>query len=569
MKPVVFLAFSNLSSAPLQRLVEEDDTIVQILHNRWVRDQHFHVHRSSHADVESLRRYLTEYRDQVIIFHFGGHAGSEEIFLSSGEAKANGLAEMLSEQQNLKLVFLNGCSTQGQVDQLLALGVPAVIATSAPVDDSHAMHFAQHFYHMLEVGGTIGESYRAAAAYLKTRGQGIAGLRDRVGKKSKETDGDVWGIYVHPDKEDILNQRLPTGARKDVHEEFEPNELLIKHIWQALIESELVVEGKKTKLSRKRMAILNSLPAPVAEHLRKLLVPVAAENAGFDKFSKARLEQLVRTYKVLVELLLFTLLAQLWELQQARKDQKTIIPPDTLKELKQFLHMNEHERSIYPLIPLIRRIRFCLDDLKVEYFIEELADLAQLMHEDSDFRRACLLLDLQRERIVTSHEIEGDYTYICIEAEKALATIFSELGYLARYTLATVKQIMVEKYRHTLHPSFRHTVVRLIDLLGGMEEEDEHLQRFLDTRSVLLLKEEEDKIISFLNLSPFIIDENAFVENTDISKIYFFHHYNDGKNSWCFRFVNKPSDPILQVPGKIFRIIDDQFQAFNNIFLTA
>ena len=222
MLPVIYLAFANSSSAPLSRLNEEDNSLVHTLHNRWVKEQHFHVHRDSHATVDTLRHSFTQFKDQLILFHFAGHAGSEELFLRSGEANATGLAEMLSEQANLQLVFLNGCSTLGQVNGLLTLGIPAVIATSAPIDDTLAMRFSRHFYHMLEVGGTYREAYQSAAAYLKAAGQAVSGLRDRIGPQAQQEEVLPWGIYLHPDKQDVLDQGLPTGQRKDLPPGFHP-----------------------------------------------------------------------------------------------------------------------------------------------------------------------------------------------------------------------------------------------------------------------------------------------------------------------------------------------------------
>ena len=141
--------------------------------------------------------------------------------------------------------------------------------------------------------------------------------------------------------------------------------------------------------------------------------------------------------------------------------------------------------------------------------------------------------------------------------------MFSELGFLARYTLATVKQIVVQKYRHTVQPRFQHIVVRLVDLLGGMDDEEEIFDKFLDSQSVLLLKEDETSdTIPFLNLSPFIIDENAFVDNSDVSKIYFYHHRRPDQDGWAYRWVHRPADPVLWVPGTEFGIVKEQMEAF-------
>ena len=563
---VIFLAFANDPTQPLVQLTEEDNALRDLLHDRSVKQQHFHVHRESHADLDSLRRYLSEYRDQVWLFHYGGHAGSEQLFLTSGEAQADGIAAMLAEQPTLKLVFLNGCATQGQVQHLLSLGIPAVIATRTPIEDTLARQFSRHFYHSLEVGATLQESFQAAANYVQAAGKSGLILRGLELTTSDMPSDDTWGLFHRSDRAEVLQERLPVGMREEIPDEFEPNQLLIETIWETLLAEGIVAAGRKPpKLSRKRMDILNNFPAPIAEHLRKLFVPLGEAEAdeAYNKIGPNRLRQLARTYQVLMELMTFTLLAQLWEHQL--QENPFHLPPELQKDLKHFLNLPEGQRDTFAFIPFIRALRKVLDQESVEYFVEELTHMAQLMAEENAFRRASTYFDFLRQRLATQSnaQLQPEIGRLCVEAEIQLSHLFEELGYLARYTLATVKQIMVQKYRHTLQPRFQHTVVRLVDLLGGMDEEEEVFEGFLDSQSVLLLKEDEEaETLPFLNLSPFIIDENAFVDNSDVSKIYFFHHFQPHPAAWAYRWVHKPSDPVLLVPGNAFAVVEEQLQAF-------
>lgn len=569
-QPVIFLAFANSSTDPLARLSEEDDALYKILHDRSVKEGHFHVHRESHTDLNNLRHFLSEYKNQIRIFHYAGHAGSEQLFLSDGEANAGGLAEMLAEQENLQLVFLNGCSSVGQVAHLLELGVPAVIATQVPIGDNMAKDFAKHFYHALEMGANIKDAYGQASAFAKAAGRKTQSYRamDWRKKEDREASDEIWSLFHHPDKAEILESKLPGAVRQVIDKDFVPNEELISSLWETLVEEGIAMEGRKMKLSRKRMAILNNFPAPIAENLRKLLVPLGDEGEGYDQVGLPRIKQLSKTYQVLLELLTFTLLAQLWEAKSKNPDLK--LPKETLDNTRAFLHLKEAGHNSYRFIPLIRQLRTLLDEHQVSYFVEELSDLAELMEEDTDFRKACMYFDLLRERITADSLSPDEYHEQCKRAEASLADLFSELGYLAHYTLATIKHIDVQKYRHTPEASFKHVVVRLVDLLGGMEEEDETLSHFMDNRSVLLLKEdEEEEIVGFLNLSPFIIDENAFVAKSDKSKIFFLNHMEGQGASWCYEYVNNPDDPVLKVPGESFQIIMDQLQAFDKTFLTV
>ena len=79
---------------------------------------------------------------------------------------AGGLAAFFKLQHGLKLVFLNGCSTELQVRGLLDAGVATVIATSWNVQDEVAAEFASWFYKSLGGGASIRRAFGEASAAL-------------------------------------------------------------------------------------------------------------------------------------------------------------------------------------------------------------------------------------------------------------------------------------------------------------------------------------------------------------------------------------------------------------------
>ena len=570
--PVLFFAFANSPEKPLPQLTEEDDGIKSILHRRANREEHFKIHTESHADLGNVRKYISEYSNQLWLFHYAGHANSTQLFLTSGKVKADGIAAMLSRQSSMKLVFLNGCSTYMQVRGLLDLGIPAVIATHTPIDDDIAQKFAHFFYSTLELGGNIQEAFEEASDYITSIGNPTPIIRGfEIDELGDDISDETWGLFFLNKKIDVLNERLPSGIRKELPPEFEPNQILLESIWAVFEKGGLINDKlKKQKTSRKRMHILNNLPAPVAEQLRKLLVPLDDASEGYNKVSTKRLRQLSRTYQVLMELLTFTLLAQLWEHFLNKELNLTSI---TAKDnIQTFLVLSEESRNSFRFVPLIRKLISEMESNQLEYFVEELVEMKKILIEEESFHQSCKYFDLLSLRLIKESDVQlnPERERLCLEAEVHLANVFAEFGYIARYTLATVKQILVQKYRHTINPSFQHLVVRLVDLLGGVEEEIENFSSYLDSQSVLLLKEDEDQgNILFLNLSPFIIDENAFIDNSDVSKIYFLNHFKAHSNSWAYKLVSKPTEPELLVPGKNFRLILEQLEAFKEKFVSA
>ena len=84
----------------------------------------------------------------------------------------------------------------------------------------------------------------------------------------------------------------------------------------------------------------------------------------------------------------------------------------------------------------------------------------------------------------------------------------------------------------------------------------------MDTASILLMKEKSGQS-EFLNLSPFIIDENAFDEKATIAKLYYFDRYNRDKDMYVYRHVYKPNDSNLLITNqKNYMVIKAQFEAF-------
>jgi hypothetical protein len=114
------------------------------------------------------------FRDHIAILYYAGHANSYQLLLESasggqGAAHAEGLAAFLGQQRALELVFLNGCSTEQQVQGLLDANCAAVIATSQAIDDRVAMDFASRFYAGLGGGVSLERAYNEAVAAVQTQ----------------------------------------------------------------------------------------------------------------------------------------------------------------------------------------------------------------------------------------------------------------------------------------------------------------------------------------------------------------------------------------------------------------
>ena len=566
---VIFLAFANSQDAPLPLLGKEDDEIYKYLSPR-VLKQHFLVHRDSFASTDKIAEYLLLYRDLVSVFMYSGHAGRDALFLDKEEARAEGIAHLLAQCPQLKLVILNGCSTKGQVDQLLQTGVPVVIATNAPVEDAKAMTFSTHFFQALVQQASIGDAFELAIGKVLTT-EKITIHRSMVEETVPE-EAPLWGIYYDAANKDELNVQLPTYSNIPKPEEFIPNERLTNELWTILapfskrIRAQQIMEeeGDVIEKGDKHIAILNSLPRPLAEHLRKLMAPVTSEKQGYDKPSEARLQQMARAYETTMEFITYILLSQLWE--RKFEDEKFKILPDYLEIIRHFLELNQMEKATYDFSELILALGKLLSGKT--FFVEELSQVVEIFQERQSFREAYSFMNILRRKLhqnmIGNYEVEA----LCIRAEESLVDLYRELGFMAKYTLAAIKHIDVLRYRHMRETSFSHSIVKLMRVFGKLQEEELSMNRFLFNRSVLLLKKEpkaDDNAYKELSLSPFIIDENAFDLKTDLFFYIFSSSLYLHSDTYCFKHINRPGDPLLEITDDKYDLIKAQFDVFKQL----
>lgn len=156
-------------------------------------------------------------RGLVAVFHYAGHANSFQLLLRSAEgglrtADRRGLAEYLGQQQSLRLVFLNGCSTRMHVEDLLLAGVDAVIATDRAVADRTATDFATRFYRNFGNGASIGTAFAEAVAAVKT--DHGADPRDLYHPDQVEWSADrwPWSLHLRPGAAEAANWSLPVAV---------------------------------------------------------------------------------------------------------------------------------------------------------------------------------------------------------------------------------------------------------------------------------------------------------------------------------------------------------------------
>ncbi len=255
------------------------------------------------------------------------------------------------------------------------------------------------------------------------------------------------------------------------------------------------------------------------------------------------------------------MLAQLWD---ALNDTAAAVRLDatTRDDIRRWLVRPAAEGESYDVLPLIRSLRQTFAAGGIPYFVTEFGELSDRLRAGGDLARGCDFLQSLRVRLAQQQPNEAEAAHLCILAEGHLATVLSAIGFIARYTFASVKGIDVMKYRHLSQVQFRHRIVRLVQRFVGLAEEPVYHAESMDTTSVLLLRSAEGPP-DFLNLTPFVLDENAFDDKASVAKLQFFERYDPAPDAYVYRHVYKPLDlPLLIRDQKHFKIVRAQFDAF-------
>ncbi len=456
------------------------------------------------------------------------------------------------------------------VKDLQKLKIPLVIATHFPISDKKATEFAISFYRSLVSFNTV------EGAFNKARGV-ILAMDDQLDiprglNLDLESNGDVkacWGFYGLDQRKQEAKWRLSNDASIEIPNDYQPNATLIHALMLALMPycpevANMLLqekEGRAVSKIAKREEILKALPQPMSEMVRKLLVEnTGSDDIFYDQPGKHRLDQLCRVFFITQELMGFIMLAQLWEI--LAKNPELEISQPTKNLLREALLSDSQQSTYMNYVDLIRSIRLLLDAQKQSYFVDELADLKDLIQENTAFSQAVLFFE-----DLTTHKdemSENQAKMACVSAEEHLAKFMSYVGFVARYTLTSIKNIEVMKYRHQQSPRFKHRIFKLEMRLGGLAEEIEDLEQVLDNSSVILIKKTGKGNYQFLNLSPFVIDRNAFEDTkAKIPQLYFFERYLQTLDNYEFRHIFKQDSlPFKINPKDNYQLIGAQFDAF-------
>lgn len=213
--PIVILSFSDgeKGQARLPALSDEAEQLHQLfvpLVNQGKIDLRFYpksTYQSLGEDLKSLRR-------QVGVWHFGGHADNKRLKMVGTDLTLSHLAPLIGRYWRPRLVFLNGCTTDGMVGPLVEAGVDAVIASKISVGDVTAACFAQHFYESWVRGNTLEEAFELAIGLIRATDVEATCSRHMMMVGETENRADFAIYYRTKDAPGLRFEELYRGRKK-------------------------------------------------------------------------------------------------------------------------------------------------------------------------------------------------------------------------------------------------------------------------------------------------------------------------------------------------------------------
>ena len=477
----LLFCYANDRDRPLPDLRREDEGIDRLLDPRASRN-HFQKIRESFATTEAVAGKLLTYADSLALFHFSGHAGSTILHLEDTQARGVGIAQLLGRCPNLRLVFLNGCSTLQHIRLLQTQGVKAaVIATSTPIEDDVAVRFSLAFYRALVNQYSVEQALDTARLELQvSTATDIKPVRAALVDDSlEEVSRNQWYFFAPTDE--APRWELPTGADPATLD-YKPNNALRAALFGALrtfdgglteqfkAKQTLPPDALKSWLNEE---IMRRLPFPLSEPLRKLLCPALGPDGKLLPVAptRDRLVNYVSFFESGVDLLVAPLLAQVFDrLMRAYDEGQPLMPnPEASKQLQSLLTDGWTALDPAALVAALRNLRQFLTETNTPPFVAEIEDLAKQFDEGAAFYESILFFDDLRKRLASTAGV-GNVPSLCQVGEDHLVELAKRLGFWATYQLESYKNIRVIRFFHR-PPEYKHERVVLRTSQSYREDE--------------------------------------------------------------------------------------------------
>lgn len=525
--PILFFAFANNESGRYLDYLKRESTAVHQALLPVDAKGFVKVVREESAEVDDLFRLFTAYRGRIAVFHYAGHADGRQLDLEDQSAGMQPLSRLIAEQKDtLRLVFLNGCGTAGQVAYLHRLGIPVVIATHCPVEDNKAQAFADRFYSALANHYSLEAAFLHAKAHLEIKyGESAQLYREASFTGSPPLDKLPWGLYLVPGADPaILAWKLPRYFAAPPPASMQVSYAVNKNIGRLLAAiKRRVPHLREENYPTEEALIITSFPWIISVHLFRLF----ADAESMSVAGLPRLRELIQAYVSTTRFLSFIALAQLWdEIKSGR-----YLLGDQLKE---FFLLQESVQETYDYMLLLHATCARIAAAEMDWFLPEIREVSERYDANGSSFDQYRYVESLRQRLHTGDMPAAEVEEGCYLCESILTDLLTMVAGLANFSLLTVRDIrVINPANIAVATPFEHMIGDLhVPFQAYLKHRPRSLEEYINSHSVLLTQRTgETRISKYLNLSPLYMDKTAFgdAKGRNTPMIFTLQHWAAGK----------------------------------------
>ncbi|WP_025740480.1 hypothetical protein [Aquimarina pacifica] len=522
--------FENDEQSPLSYLDDERKAIDVLLL------EHKEIFTKEIIPNEGIQGFVSKLQlltNDMTIFHFSGHHNdvTKAIKLNDEIFNNKGLINILNNAPKLKMVFINGCSTQQIIDALD--NVPIVIGTTTPVYDYSAQVLSQQFYQLLlnnkenlTSSSKIEDIFNQAKGFLqgyhKTPDDNQRGAMalDDIDKKVNN-----YQIKINLEAKDF-EQRVTYNADPD-------NFPLKKHFKATLDEI-----AKEENLTEK---IYKYYPYFLCIHLEILSDFNDINNSIYQELSEERYWVIRSMFKEFLNFLKFSAYSIIWSIAKNNDDFKGQLSEKLKETLRDNLEIGWESNVQYKIS---EDLAFMYSNIPDKYLAHhplwlELKNCVMKNHT----------LFTEVSNFFSNYIENNNGKHDFIKAELYLKMFLKNLKFLRSLGIESIYDVFYNQFRYDNQRSYiinrsYYPVNKRPTALDDKKSEIFEVQDGgssidIDIHSVYICSTENTNgtPTRALNLSPFYLDVNSASVAKDKIKLYYLDRYSEATDKLIYREV--------------------------------
>lgn len=554
-KPTILIFYANASNqAYLKKLAEEGKEIQRILNS--VLGREYEVALIPEAGPQNIIDELNVPNREVEIIHYAGHSNQQQLLLNDTDVKASDLSKKLKSHKSLKLVFINGCSSYGQVRLFHQEDIPYVIATSRPIEDEKATWVATQFYLYLTLRKSIKEAFDEIVKDSQLLKKGIDLVIRGLGEY--EEDEFKWGLYELNDPKPYYLPKVVTVQAQISHTNFLKKLILsLKKVKSPLNDSyKQTIEEIDTMGNVLDATVLNDLlsilPYPLGIRLRQINGKINI-NDDINEYYQQLLYDYTFFFETLLHYCTSLICCQLWQ------NKKSISSDNTFTLFNEFICTNRLSQPFETYKSVIEKGIELLSSSTTSIYPNILKAIPYV--ESNDFKEAATFFNQLKNNYWGKVRLtQAESTQKCYLAQEHLLKCIQSFDFVIENSLILVKEINVLNFRHLERKRFANKVAQLVEPNEKIFRQRGN-DKPMENKAILLYKKGIDTEPS-INLFPFLLDRNVFSQQSapEIDLYLFIGFCKDTMldelavnkvNSPCYYFVS------LKNPRKIWRFDEE------------